>query len=45
MKDVEEEGTMESTTLLSKQTKVSIVPEVKEEKPETENQQIAQEKG
>lgn len=44
MKEVEEEGTMESTTLLSKQTKITVIPE-KEPDKEIEEVKIMPEKG
>lgn len=44
MREVEEEGTMESTTLLSKQTKVAIIQE-EQQKTETEDVEVLPEKG
>lgn len=44
MKEVEEEGVMESTTLLSKPMKVTIIPE-KEQVKELEEVEVLQQNG
>lgn len=45
MKEVEEEGTMESTTLLSKETKVAIISGKEQQEKVVEEVEVPPEKG